>query len=768
MRMESERMKKKWLTVLILSAVAMFAWIFLAVALTGGREVADFTQRDKQIMIGFGVVEALTFGVMLLSAVMVGKQVGRSMPKAEPISLTKAEMARRRTGALLMWGSLVLALAAQIGGIFLWKQNDAYVTTGAKWLCGMGFLLGLVVLPLVSVGATAVYRRRFSQMTVQEANAFVLSHREQAERTAQQKLGRLRFIRLASNVYGCFLFLLGIFLAFLSGYLYRSDTISVARLFGAGFLMAAAAQQILLPVPKAFFEEMDGLLPEQDYPQLYALAHRAAEESGWQGPVRLFIAPFSGVGIGKLRDTICLRLGATTLGIMTQEELYSIFLHEFAHEGAENHRVNREEDYHSFLTQGRSPNALSTLTAFYYTYSDSVYAMTYELFHYAADIIMENRADRAMAQNPTAAASSLLKLKYYDLYLWEGEALDDTPIWQPGIPPKHLLAQELSGFLKALPWRQQDWNGLTKKEIPARSATHPTAWERIQKLGLTELPNTDGLPAGDYGLECSRAVEQMDAQIAQSLEASYQDARRERYAEPLERVTAWQAAGCPLTAEGYADVVEDLRMLRRQSDAIALCDRAINELPPAAACSAYFIRGIHRLHCYDRAGLEDLYTAIGGNSNYIDDALEQIGSFCCLMGLQQELEEYRQKALTLAQRQKDEFSQLDTLTRRDHLSQEHLPEGMLEGILSYIGSICQDSIEKIFLVRKTISDQFFTSAFVIRFLPDTSGETKQEVLHKIFRYLDTSTDWQFSLFDEADIQKGLVDRVENSCVFEKP
>ena len=92
---------------------------------------------------------------------------------------------------------------------------------------------------------------------------------------------------------------------------------------------------------------------------------------------------------------------------------------------------------------------------------------------------------------------------------------------------------------------------------------------------------------------------------------------------------------------------------------------------------------------------------------------------------------------------------------------------MLEGILSYIGGISQDSIEKIFLVRKTISDQFFTSAFVIRFLPETSEETKQEVLHQIFRYLDTSTDWQFSLFDEADVPKGLAERVENSCVFEK-
>ena len=37
--------------------------------------------------------------------------------------------------------------------------------------------------------------------------------------------------------------------------------------------------------------------------------------------------------------------------------------------------------------------------------------------------------------------------------------------------------------------------------------------------------------------------------------------------------------------------------------------------------------------------------------------------------LKEELEEYRRKALELAQRQKDEFSGLDTLTRRDNLSQ---------------------------------------------------------------------------------------------------
>ena len=760
-------MKKKWLTVLIICIALMFGWIILAVELTGGREAADFTRQDKLVMTAFAVVELLTVVVMFVAACMLGREVGRAMPKVEPVSLTKAEKIRRRTGAVLMWVPLLLALAANIGGVLLWKRNDAWVTSGAKWVCGMGYLIGIVVLPLVSVLAAKLRMRRYQNMSVSEANQFVLSHREQAEQTAQRKLGQLRSLRLATHVYALVLFLLGLFLAVLSGYLYQSDTFSVPRVFGAAFLMAAAAQQIVLAPPKAFLEEIDGFLPEEDYPRLYHLAHRAAEETGWQGPVRLYMTPLSGASVGQIRGVLCLRLGALTVGMMTQEELYAIFLHEFTHEASENRQITRENDYYSFISQGRSPNGVSTLTSFYYCYSDNLYELTFELFRFAASISIETRSDEAMEKHPEAAAASLLKLKYYDLYLWEGEARDDEPAWQAAIPPEHIMGDEMAGFLKALPWRREDWNAITKKEIRARNATHPTTWERIQALGFAGLPEIGGLPDGDYGQECSRAIALLDGRIQENMTAYYDDSRRENYVEPLERVNAWEAAGCPVTAQGYADLVEDLRRLSRISDAERLCDRAIAELSPAAAGYAHFVRGTLRLHRYQEAGLEDLYTAIAGNSNYIDEGLNLIGTFCCMMGMQEELDAYRQKALELAQRQRDEFSQLDTLTRRDQLSQEHLPEGMLEGILSYIGGISQDAIEKIFLVRKTISERFFTSAFVIRFLPETSEETKQEVLHQIFRYLDTSTDWQFSLFDEADVPKGLVERVEKSCVFEK-
>lgn len=758
-------MKKKKMILLIVCLVLMFGWIFLAVALTGGREPADFTRRDWQVMIGFGLAELLTLIVLFVTADKLGKQRAATIPEA--VNLTRAEKARKRTGAFLTWGALLLALAAEIVGILLWKGNDALVTAGDKRACGLGYLVGLVVLPLASFGASKLYERKFTQMSAREANQFVQSHRDQAEETARQKLRELETIRRIANVYGLLLFFLGMALAFASGYLYQSDDLTVPRLFGAALIIGGALQQLVIPVPKGFLEEMDGRLSEADYPELYGLVRQAAQEGGWQGPVMLFIAPFSGAVIGTVREVACIRLGALTLGTMTKEELHAIFAHEFAHMGAENRRTNREADYYGFLSQGRNPNAVSIFTTLYYGYLDCRYALAHELYTYAAALGIESRADQAMAGNPQAAAASLLKLKYYELYLWERDAKDCPPDWQPETVPEHLSAQSTEDFRKVFAARREDWEKLIKAEIPARSATHPTTWQRIQALGLEQLPTVDLRPQGELARECARAVDQLDGQTAGKLADGWQDARREKYLEPMERLNAWEEAGCPLTAEGYADLEADLRTLNRQSDSLALCDRAIRELPEAAACYAHFIRGCHRLHRYDKAGLEDLYTAIQGNSNYVDEALEQIGTFCCLVGLQEELEVYREKAVDLAQRQKDEFNQLLELKRGDQLSREQLPKGMLEGILSYIAGISQDSIEKIFLVHKTITQDFFTSVFVIWFLPETPEDIRQDVMHKIFCYLDSTTDWQFSLFAKEEVPKGMVERVEGSCVFER-
>ena len=128
-------------------------------------------------------------------------------------------------------------------------------------------------------------------------------------------------------------------------------------------------------------------------------------------------------------------------------------------------------------------------------------------------------------------------------------------------------------------------------------------------------------------------------------------------------------------------------------EAIELCERAIRELPAAAACQGYFIRGCYRLHSYEDAGIGDIYFAIETNKNYLDEGMPMIGNYCCLTGNQQELERYRERAVELSQEDKDMYSQILELKKNDHLSSETLPEGILEGILAYIRSVEDGQIE---------------------------------------------------------------------------
>jgi hypothetical protein len=62
-----------------------------------------------------------------------------------------------------------------------------------------------------------------------------------------------------------------------------------------------------------------------------------------------------------------------------------------------------------------------------------------------------------------------------------------------------------------------------------------------------------------------------------------------------------------------------------------------------------------------------MYKAMDINSNYIDWGLDEIGAFCCRMGLEKELLEYREKAVEYAQSQMDKYDETGTLTARDNI-----------------------------------------------------------------------------------------------------
>jgi hypothetical protein len=92
---------------------------------------------------------------------------------------------------------------------------------------------------------------------------------------------------------------------------------------------------------------------------------------------------------------------------------------------------------------------------------------------------------------------------------------------------------------------------------------------------------------------------------------------------------------------------------------------------------------------------------------------------------------------------------------------------MLEGILNFVQSVDEGQVQQVYLVRKTAGEDFSASAVVLRFVDNVDDEIRGDVMHKMFRYLDTSTDWYFALFDYDAVQKVDFASVPGSCVFDR-
>lgn len=753
---------RKYTKIILICLLLILVLTLIPVFVLGGKELSDFTRGDWQFAGVCLVLLIITFIVLFIFAVKSGKnnsgsQVDKTLPKWYK--------QQQRRGTVLSVLAGITVYAASLLGLVAHR--------GSTLPAGHIVVAAILGISLLLMGISYFGSRRldkhFSGMTVAQQQTFLLSHREQAEKTAAEKLRLLGRIRVFCGLYALLLAGMALIIAWFAGAAYTtSSSLYYPELVLSWQLLCVACTRIRLPEPKAILEEQKGYLDPGDYPLLYELAQKAAQECGHSDPVRILIQGGGNASVFTTSGNCCLEIGADLLCYMTEEEFYTVLLHEFAHESPSNEEINRANDFDSWIHNGCTIVCGDVTSRFFLRLPYSYYDLQHVLYRYASTIGQELRADAAMAKYAAAAASALTKIQYYALFSWEdltSETINFHAAEEPD-PGYARLASER--FCRILPERQAVWKELAKNEILGRSASHPTLMMRLNSLGFDEIPDAATMPTGQYLAEAEKAMDHLGDLIVSQQKENFEQVRKERYLDPLQRIADWESAGEPLIAETYGDILSDLFDVMQKQRAMALCNRAIEELPAPAACEAYFLRGIYRLHSLDKGGLDDLYFAIENNSNYIDDALSEIGSFCVLMGMQDELEDFRRRAVEIAQRQKDIYSQIGVLKKSDNLSAEQLPEGMQRALLEFIAGTAPTQIQDIYLVKKTITEDFSTSAVVLKFFPDVSAEERSDIYHRIFRYLDTSTDWQFSLFDYANLEKSVLPKLEPFCIFHKP
>ncbi len=749
-----------YLALTIVFGVLLFASVFLTVHLTGGRELSQFSPRDWRIFIAF----IASFTAFFVLAFFFANKTGKALHPERATELRKRHNEAMESGVLQTNRRAIpvfIAAAAVTVILFIIGRSVSVDKRASELLSAFV----IIVTPLMLGGsfiAGKLYQNKLKSTRLEEMQDKFHARRELAEEAAAASSRKLRRLRILTRVMAGLLVLCGMIAAFLKTSSVGKD-VPLALL---GFALISIGLMRLVPFkPLPGYSDED-IVTRTEFPELYRTAEDEARRMGCPETVRILIESNAGIGVSRYGNAVYLHLGVFPLSIFSEDELRCVLRHEFSHVNAG--RDDRDAAYNRSMTEAHPRHFLSWLEDLFFLYPDSVYALEYFMKDFAASVITEQAADRAMAEGgmEEAAASALLKINYCDLYSYELDAREGRVVYDTERPPANEASENAADLKAQIALRGEFWNGLLKKEIIANNATHPTLRMRLEALGVEELRV---LPAGGspaFEAEAEKALKYVDSRVEKLRAETYEKDRRRLWIEPNKVIDDWKAQGEPLAPETYAPILDALQGLSRHAEADALCDRIFSELPEHAHAHAHLVRGFNMLHRFEDGGIEHLYSALESH-NYIDFALDEIGAYCCLTGNAEELARYREKAGELFQKEADEFSQLGELKRGDKLSKETLPEGVLEETLAYIRSVENGEIDKIWLVRKTISEELFTSVFIVRFREDADGEKCNEIMEKIFQYLDKTTDWQYSLFEYGDVSGAKFESVEGSLVYSR-
>lgn len=671
---------------------------------------------------------------------------------------------RRFQDCLLFLGALTTAGAAAAGGCLLhcvaWRAEKLLVA----------LLVVSFVFPVLFLSVNLILRKKYfeklKKMKLKDGQEYLYSHREFARQKSEELLKQLRRIRFRSDWYAVCLGMSGACTAFCGGALAGNGAAVLIGIYAA-YCCTFGFSRIRFSIKTLLSDFGKKYISFLHYPTVYALAKKAAAALGCRGKIKIFLNPGVNAGVADMDGVISLDLGAILLDMLSDEELYAVLLHEFAHLKGESDAAAAERRFYVWLCEDRNENALYALTPYMFAFLDALYLLNYELYAYTVSILKENEADSAIARygNAEKGASGLAKLGFFELYEWEKGGYDEPPAFQEENAPEDCLKRYVKAFRERLGIRSEEWLKIELDEILSRSSSHPTLSMRLKTLGVTNVVLCDEQKSPELAKDCLAAMEEMEKYVYARTRDAYASEREKNFLKPALRVEEWEKANCPLVAHEYYDLIQDLRRLGRNSDAERLCERVIEQLPRPASCMGYYIKGCMLLSRYDEKGVELVYTAME-NQNFIDEGIQVLGRYFCLKGEEKGLDGHRERATELAQKSVDRYSKLSTLARSDRLSREDgIPQQLLDEIVSHILSVCGKDLEKIYLVRKTLGADFSASVFVLSFHPYVGFKRRQEILRKVYCYLDTLNGRQFALFDMSAVLKAGVDRIRGSLVY---
>ena len=290
----------------------MFAWIGIALMLTGGRDFKDFSAKDWGIFKGFIAVELLTVGLTFYFANRAGKMnaaLGGVPPQPKLDSIEKKQ--RRVMTALFILGAAI-SYSAELFGILRLRQAEE---TWRPMLLCMGLLFASALINPILANR---YLHALSRRQEQEGDSFLFVKKADAVGMREEKLSLLRRLRVCAGVYAATLFLIALVGSFFAGGLHKIERV-IWLWWPFGFFAGAAMARYPLVIWGSFDTQYNSL-ECKNFPKLWSLCERAAQAVGCRDTLKLCTIGNSDITVFGKGGECMVSLGIDALLTLTDNE----------------------------------------------------------------------------------------------------------------------------------------------------------------------------------------------------------------------------------------------------------------------------------------------------------------------------------------------------------------------------------------------------------------------------------------------------------------
>lgn len=516
----------------------------------------------------------------------------------------------------------------------------------------------------------------------------------------------------------------------------------------SAWIVSCPLRMILTPVRHA--PEERETLSEEDYPRFFALVRRAAKEMNCSRPILLSVSD-GGIGVREEGKCIVISLDPIECKLLTENELFAVLLHEFAHV------VNRDTARAGIFRKGEvcwnslGDIANGVVKLFYSAVLVSVAldVTAYEMF---ASRHHEMQADEAVMRagcrrdfiNATAKAEFLLRFDRvprrelnFDVYASEQPAED-------------FMSRRLALFRQREGEEADEWRKWIAVELPARVDSHPTLRQRMEAMG-TETYDTNTRESDEaYLAESDKLLALGDKLVLESVKPRYGELRRTEYLERREQMEKYEEAereGKELLQKELTDCMYAYYGIDNEK-ALKIADRILEE--DEGNAYAHFIRARIFFERMDARCVEEFRAAMKRNPTFYDGSIDGIGRFALLSGSEELLAEYRSTAPEGRDAAEQEM-RAGEYRRGMPLRPCTLPEDAKEGIRAFIEKTFAGLHYQVFLAGFARD----ATAVIVRFGRGTPPERIDECMDGLFTCLDLGDrDYCLSL-DRGSIGRAL-------------